>query len=803
MLSRFKSLEGRIATLFLVLIIVVQVVGLLVIQSGIDANARASIATELANGEKVFRKLLEQNAQKQRFSAQVLARDTAFVQAIGNGGADDRATIESALDNSARRARADLTMLIDGERKVTVSTGIAGTGAGALGQLVLGLLDKADQGNGVSAVAIVDQKPVQIVVMPVKAPVTVAWVVMGFVIDQQLATDMRELSALDVVILTRARDGAWSTVESTLPPKFMARLAADLRAQASAQSGPFDLTIGEAQHSARLLTIGQDREHSASVLLARSIDAATAQYTRLERTLVALTMLGIVVAAAAAVLTAKRIAQPLRELARTARRLERGDYRGQIDVQREDEVGDLAKAFDSMRDGIARREKEIRRLAYWDQLTNLPNRAQFVLMLDEALNEARKRGHAVYVLMMDLDRFKHVNDVMGHNFGDDLLRQVAERLRLQIGQMHPSAQLARLGGDEFAVLLPDCTVETAQRIAAGLLAALEVPLSLEDQTVDIGAGLGIAGFPSAAESAEELLSMAEVAMYQAKQRNDGAIVYEAAMDTASAKSLGLLTELRNAIERDEFRLHLQPKLRLDTGAVIGAEALVRWQHPVRGNVYPDDFIPFAEQTGFIRVLTRWVLDRSAALCSELAAQGIDLKISVNLSTRDLLDQHLPEKFGEILARHQLAPSSFCLEITESAIMDDPIRAQVTLERLHAMGVDLSIDDFGTGYSSLAYLKRLPVDELKIDKSFVLNMENDIGDTKIVRSTIDLGHNMGLRVVAEGIESEAVWRLLAALGCDQAQGYFMSRAIPGDQLAAWIRNWVPPLRTGLPYEDAVQ
>jgi EAL domain-containing protein (putative c-di-GMP-specific phosphodiesterase class I) len=194
-----------------------------------------------------------------------------------------------------------------------------------------------------------------------------------------------------------------------------------------------------------------------------------------------------------------------------------------------------------------------------------------------------------------------------------------------------------------------------------------------------------------------------------------------------------------------------------------------------------------------------VLEQSAALCRDMASKGIDLKVSVNLSTRDLLDQDLPNKFGDILQRHQVAPSSFCLEITESAIMDDPIRAQQTLERLHAMGVDLSIDDFGTGYSSLAYLKRLPVDELKIDKSFVLNMENDIGDTKIVRSTIDLGHNMGLRVV---IESEAVWRLLAALGCDEGQGYFMSRPIPGDKLVEWIRNWVPPVRLELPSTDTV-
>jgi diguanylate cyclase (GGDEF)-like protein len=799
MFMRFKSLEGRIATLFLVLIIVVQVLGLVVIQQGIDSNARASIATELLNGEKVFRKLLEQSAQKQRASAVVLARDTAFVQAIGNGGADDRATIESALHNSAQRAHADLTMLIDGERKVAVSTGIAK--AGALEQLVLGLLDRAEQG-GVSAVAIVDDKPVQIVVLPVRAPITIAWVVMGFAIDRQLAMDMRELSALDVAILTRATDGHWTPVESTMAPGVMPKVALDLARLPENPVRPFDLEIGDSKYSARLVSIGRDADRGASVLLARSIDAATEQYARLERTLAALTMLGILVAGIAAVLTAKRIALPLRDLAATARRLERGDYRGQIDVRRDDEIGALAKAFDSMRDGISKREQEIRRLAYWDPLTNLPNRAQFVTLLEEALAAAKKRELSVFVLMMDLDRFKHVNDVMGHNFGDDLLRRVAERLTLQVAETYASAHLARLGSDEFVVLLPDSSLEQAQAIGATILRALEAPLELEDQTVDIGAGMGIAGYPLNGTDPEELLSMAEVAMDHAKARNDGVIVYEAAMDTSSAKSLSLLTELRNAIERDEFRLHLQPKLKLDTGEVVGAEALVRWVHPERGNVFPDEFIPFAEQTGFIRILTRWVMERSAALCQELAQQGIHLKISVNLSTRDLMDQDLPAKFGEILARYQLSPASFCLEITESAIMDDPVRAEQTLERLHLMGVDLSIDDFGTGYSSLAYLKRLPVNELKIDKSFVLNMENDIGDTKIVRSTIDLGHNMGLRVVAEGIESEAVWRLLAALGCDQGQGYFMSRAIPGDQMVAWIASWVPPKKAALPYTDTV-
>jgi diguanylate cyclase (GGDEF)-like protein len=794
----FQSLEGRIATLFLALIIVLQVLGLAVIQKGIDNNARASIATELTNGEKVFQKLMEQNAQKRRFSAQVLARDTGFVQAVGNDGSGDRETIHSALENSARRAHAGFTMLVDGERTVKVATGVKP--APALESLVLGLLDQSEQSDGASGIALVDNKPFQIVVMPVKAPITIAWVVMGFAIDRQLAIDMKELSGLEVAIFARDADGAWLPVEATVPPSAVGAMAASLQNSPGAGSRTLDVDIKGNMYSARMVDIGAKGRGrgGASVMLARSIEDATSEYAHLERRLLLLTIIGIIVAAVASVLTAKRIAQPLRQLAGIARRLERGDYRAQTGFKRDDEIGALAKAFDSMRDGIAKREQEISRLAYWDSLTNLPNRAQFVLLLDESLLEAKKREQPVCVLMMDLDRFKHVNDVMGHNFGDALLRQVAGRLQLRLAEAHADAHVARLGGDEFAVLLPGSNIEVARAVAASILEALEQPLSLDDQTVDIGAGLGIAGYPLHGDDAEALLSMAEVAMYNAKQRNDGAVVYDPAIDKSSETSLSLLTELRNAIERNEFRLHVQPKMKLDTGEVVGVESLVRWAHPVRGNVFPDEFIPFAEQTGFIRVLTHWVLEQSAALCRDMAAKGIHLKVSVNLSTRDLLDQDLPHKFMDILQRHGVAPESFCLEITESAIMDDPIRALQTLERLHAMGVDLSIDDFGTGYSSLAYLKRLPVDELKIDKSFVLNMENDIGDTKIVRSTIDLGHNMGLRVVAEGIESEAVWRLLAALGCDQGQGYFMSRPIPGDKLVEWIGNWVPPVRSALPY-----
>jgi len=791
---RFRSLESRIVTLFLVLIVAVQVLGLLVIQRGIDSNARQAISGELNNGAKVFRRLLEQNAQSLRFGARLLARDTAFVAAIGNNDESDRATIESALVNSGRRIKASFSMLVGADRKVSVSTN--DKQASALEKLVLAMLDAAEAGDGAAGIAVVEQRPYQIVVMPVKAPVTIAWIVMAFPIDRRLATDMREVSSLHTTVITHDGQGQWSMVGSTFLGPSAQALLDQLKALPRIPDVPFDLMVETSKYSARVLPIGQDGAQTASVVLARSIDEAKSDYARLERWLVGLTMGGIVLSAIAIVLTAKRIAQPISELAVTAKRLEQGDYKGQIDSSREDEIGALAHAFDSMRDGIAKREQEIRRLAYWDTLTNLPNRAQFLLLLNDAMADARKREESVFVLMMDMDRFKHVNDVMGHSFGDALLRQVAGRLQLLLAnRRQSSAQVARLGGDEFAVLLPGATLEQAQMVAGEILQTLETPLSMEDQMVDIGAGLGIAGYPEHGADGEALLSMAEVAMYTAKQRNDGAVVYDPAIDKSSEQSLSLLTELRNAVERNELRLFVQPKIELDTGKVVGMESLVRWVHPERGNVFPDEFIPFAEQTGFIRVLTRWVLDQSAALCHELAARGIHLKSSVNLSTRDLMDQDLPAKFADILAQHKLAPAAFCLEITESAIMDDPVRAQHTLERLHAMGVDLSIDDFGTGYSSLAYLKRLPVNELKIDKSFVLNMENDEGDTKIVRSTIDLGHNMGLRVVAEGIESEAVWRLLAELGCDQGQGYFMSRPIPGDQLVAWLEKWQAPVIAG--------
>ncbi|MDP9123921.1 MAG: GGDEF domain-containing phosphodiesterase, partial [Pseudomonadota bacterium] len=328
----------------------------------------------------------------------------------------------------------------------------------------------------------------------------------------------------------------------------------------------------------------------------------------------------------------------------------------------------------------------------------------------------------------------------------------------------------------------------AQAVALRIEQALEQPLVIGEHKVDMGAGIGIACWPQHADDDDTLLVRAEMAMYAAKQRSNGPVTYDPAIDATSAQTLTLISELRQAVDRNELRLYLQPKLALDDRRVVGAEALVRWQHPQRGLVPPAHFIPFAEQTGFIRILTMWVFEEAARHWQTLADEGLQLRLSVNLSTRDLLDLDLPQKFASLLARHGVPAAAFCLEITESAIMDDPQRALATLDALSAMGFKLSIDDFGTGYSSLAYLKRLPVDELKIDQSFVRNMQSDRDDEMIVRSTIDLAHNLGIMVVAEGVETAAAWNLLRDLKCDQAQGYHMGRPMPVTEFSAWSTSW---------------
>jgi diguanylate cyclase (GGDEF)-like protein len=422
--------------------------------------------------------------------------------------------------------------------------------------------------------------------------------------------------------------------------------------------------------------------------------------------------------------------------------------------------------------------------ALHDALTDLPNRTLFHDRVGQALAVARREHLPAAVMIMDLDRFKEVNDTLGHASGDELLEQAGVRLRAALRE---SDTVARLGGDEFGVLLPKVVDSAAAAsVARKLRAALEEPFTIHGLALQIEASVGIALYPEHGDDVHSLLQRADVAMYVAKEQPGGCEIYAKERDEYSPDRLTMLTELRRAIDQGELVLHYQPKADLRTGDVHGAEALVRWSHPVRGLIPPDEFIPLAQKTGVIVPLTFFVLNEALRQCRTWQLEGVDLCVGVNLSARNLLDVHLPDTVGELLGRWEVSPSLLELEITESTILADPIRAMHVLSRLGGMGVRLAIDDFGTGYSSLAYLKRLPVDELKIDKSFVQGMEDDENDAVIVRSTIDLGRNLGLRVVAEGVETATAWQQLLALGCDVAQGYYLSRPVPAAELAAWVR-----------------
>jgi len=441
----------------------------------------------------------------------------------------------------------------------------------------------------------------------------------------------------------------------------------------------------------------------------------------------------------------------------------------------------------SFRDVTERRQAEetIQRLAYYDLLTGLPNRNLLHDRLQQAVVTGQRENKLVAFLLLDLDRFKEINDTIGHQNGDLLLQQVGMRLRNAVWE--PDV-VARLGGDEFAVLLPKiAAAEHVSIVANKILKALEAPFALEGLSVDVGASIGIALFPEHGEDADLLIQRADVAMYAAKAAGSNYAVYAAKQDRYSPRSLTLIGELRHAIEYEELVLHYQPKVDLKTGRVIGVEALVRWQHPKHGPVPPDQFIPLAERTGLIKPLTQWVLKEVHRQWSEWHRTGLNLPIAVNLSMRNLQDPQLPDQIAEMLRISIGAPDWLELEITESVIMADPTHTMETFMRLDKIGVRLSIDDFGTGYSSLSYLKKLPVDEIKIDKSFVMDMGSNEDDAVIVLSIINLAHNLSLKVVAEGVESQEISEQLAAFGCDAAQGYHMARPMPVTELVGWLKE----------------
>jgi diguanylate cyclase (GGDEF)-like protein len=779
------GLQSRIILFFVSLMLIAQLGGLALINTVGVATAKKSIGHELMTGERVFNRLLEQNNLQLAQGARILSSDYAFREALTSR---DYETIVSALNNHGERINAQVMMLVDLE-KIVIADTLVGANKGNKFPLPQ-LIETAEVKGKASAIVLVDGHLQQMVVVPVLAPVPVAWVAMGFTVDDRMVRDLERLTGLDVSFLSKTGAESWRLQATTLSGTFKAELEAALSRGLLTQAGISMLPAGDDQY-VTLVSKQPDMNSDDAVVavLQQSLIEALEPFGNLQKQLVGISLAGIFISILGSIVIARGIARPVQQLAAFARRIATGDYSNPPPITREDEIGNLSSAFEYMRIGIEARESKIIDLAYRDALTHLPNRAMFTDRLQQAIATCKEGQGVLSVLLMDVDHFKYVNDTLGHPIGDMLLCEVSNRLRSIVNW--ESDTVARLGGDEFAILLSSEGVNAAQQLGRNVMQALESPMILSEHMVDARVSIGIATYPEHGDDLLDLLRHADVAMYLAKRNNTGFAVYDERHDQSSAERLSLMSQLQKAVMENELRLYYQPKIPFGKQDEIYVEALIRWQHPERGFISPVKFIPFAEQTGYIKAITLWVLNRAVEQCAEWRRNGIPINVSVNISTRDLMNPELLTGFSKMLITHRCEAEWIWLELTESAILDDPDHALENLQCLRALGCNLSIDDYGTGYSSLSYLKQLPVNELKLDKSFVMGMVDNRKDSVIVRSTIDLAHNMGLKVVAEGVETQAIFDRLKEMCCDMAQGYLISKPLSAAEFMEWVSEspWI--------------
>lgn len=731
---------------------------------------------ELATGERVFRQLLIQNQQQLTLAASVLAADFGFRNAVTSNDLD---TIVSALANHGRRIQASLMVLASLDGKLIASTLNPNRPAGKV-MSVKELVRQAESAGMFTDILRVDRNAYQIVVVPVLAPQPVAWIILGFIIDNRLAQDLQALTSLQVSFFAHNDDGTWRTLASTRPMEEQGKLVQVVDRWAGNQSAGKPLNIDG--YASLITPLSLIQNWKIVALLQRSTSEAMRSFDPLRTTLLILALVSLALTIGGSIFIARNITSPVNELSLIAQKIKEGDYSQaakKVDIK---EIGTLADSINLMREAISFRESEIRRLAYEDSLTGLPNRIMFNNELNNMVRATEEKEKRFSVLILNLNRFKEINDMLGHEAGDDVLKYVARRLP---GALRDSDRVACIGGDEFGVMLPMNRSDHLDIILRRIREKLEKPFMVANQAVDISFSIGIAHFPEHGIDASSLLRKADIALNSAKRKRNVYEIYDSNLEASRQDHLHLLGELRSAVENDELCIYYQPKVQLSSNRTMAVETLIRWRHPQRGFISPNEFIPFAEHTGAIRIITGWVIENSLKQVRIWKEEDMNIRVSLNISARDLLNKDLPVILDTAIRNNGLDTGLICLEITESALMEDPVHSQQTVYNLSNMGLDISIDDYGTGYSSLAYVKDLPVNELKIDRAFIMNMDRHENDLAIVRSTIDLGHSLGLKVVAEGVETEQQYNLLRGMGCDLAQGYFIARPMPAEEFEAWL------------------
>ena len=765
------SFRNRLLVVIIGLVCVTQTVTLIAVLARTEHSVVERASRQLVAGTAFVQQLVQFRASQLASGVSVLAADFGFREAVASG---DGPTMLSAAQNDVQRIGADLMVLLDDHGHVLASTA-------RVPELALHrLLSAADIAGDSPHVMVLGGRAYQFFLAPVRAPDIIGWVAMGFAIDDSLARRMSALAGNAISFVTRDQEGR-TYVASTLSGTARQGLLA-LRGVARRQASAWPLRLGDDEY----LTVTRrlaDTPDSIDVWVHQPMHEVLAPYRDLRDAMLLIGTVALLLAAGIGMLAGNSASRPIAELVQAARRIEEGRYGRPVVPRGAKDFRQLASTFNAMQEGIAERETRITQLAYHDTLTGLPNRAFAENHIDQHIRDNAAASFAL--ILIDLRNLSDINASLGHHVGDEALSEAARRLRQNVA---PTDLVARLSAQQFLVMASSCSLQRAPLLAEQLTGIISANFVVSGVGLELHPTAGISVYAEHGQSSRELLRCAQMALHDAQDARAPVAMYRAGRDEQHRRHLVLVTELRRALEQNVgLKLVYQPKVEMATRTLKSIEALARWTHAQLGEVSPAEFVPLAEQTGNTRRLTSWVVGEAIRQMAEWRALGLEIDVAVNLSASDILDPNLGDEVLRCLEKHGISPTKLVLEITESAVMRDPVLAARHMQLLRVAGVRFAMDDFGTGYSSLAQLSRLPVDELKIDRSLIAHAHARPDDAMIVKSTIELAHSMGLRVVAEGVEHVEAWNLLRRLGCDFAQGYLISKPLPAQEVTPFIRE----------------
>jgi diguanylate cyclase (GGDEF)-like protein len=770
-----NSFRNRLLVLIIGLIAVTQTVTLVAVLESTRRNVEARAAEQLTAGASYALQLMAFRASQLASGVAVLAADFGFREAVSS---HDSPTILSAAENHSRRIDADLLFLVDTEGSLIASSASKDRSS------IASMDDLVERALGTPEMPhfeLLDGRLHQFFAAPVRAPDTIAWVMLGFAVDDTLARRIGDLVGVDVSFIV-TDGGVARTVASTRDRTMPAQETQLLRSRVIGTTPGKPRVSGE-EFLVQVvdLELGND---AVRLMLQKPAQEVLAPFFAVRNAMLIVSGTALLLAIIVAVRLGRGATRPIETLAAAARRIEGGQYNEPIAMSGSEEFRRLAGTLNAMQKRVAEREARIQHQAYHDELTGLPNRIQAEIELTRMLDDAGGKAQ-VTVMVIHLRNLRELNASLGHRIGDEVLVAIARRLAITCQQ---GDHVGRLGASRYVMLISRRhATDDAIRIASSVIDIVRTPLTVGQVEVELQVAVGLCTSPTQGGAADEMIRRAEIALHDAEESYERIGQFRIGSDDKHRRRIEIITDLRRAIESDSLALAYQPKIAIATRRVTSVEALVRWTHPRLGPVPPGEFVPLAEQSGASRLLSDWVLRAAIRQLAEWHRNKLALDIAINLSAGDIVDTGLGEAILRLLAEYRVPATSLVLEITESAMMRNPILAARNMELLRVAGVRFAIDDFGTGYSSLSQLRKLPVDELKIDRSFVSRAHEDADDASIVSSTIDLGHNLGLRVVAEGVEAAETLLMLRELGCDYAQGYLISKPLPAVAVAAYVRE----------------